>query len=95
MQQTLKQKIDVDVEPYVILGACNPRLAHRALTAVPEIGLLLPCNVVVYRRDGATRVEIADPAAMLGIAERAELNELAQEARERLRRALERIVETT
>ncbi|WP_152541174.1 DUF302 domain-containing protein [Kallotenue papyrolyticum] len=91
VQQTLKQKINADVEPYVILGACNPEQAHRALAAAPEIGLLLPCHVIVYRRDGATRVEIADPTALLAIARHAGLDEIADEARRRLRRALDHL----
>ncbi|HEY0734314.1 MAG TPA: DUF302 domain-containing protein [Herpetosiphonaceae bacterium] len=91
VQHTLKQKLDIDGEPYVILGACNPHLAHQALTAVPDIGLLLPCNVVVRRADGATRVEIADPVAMLGIVQQPALDQLAQEARTRLQRVLHRM----
>lgn len=82
--QTLKEKLGVEMGQYVILGACNPPLAHRALTLEPEIGLLLPCNVVV-RADGAqTRVDIADPEAMLGIVGKPALNEVAAEAKQRL-----------
>lgn len=91
VQQTLKQKINADVEPYVILGACNPELAHRALAAAPEIGLLLPCNVIVYRRDGTTRVEIADPKALLALAGHTELEAIADEARRRLKRVLDQL----
>lgn len=91
VQQTLKQKLGVDGDPYVILGACNPHLAHQALTAVPDVGLLLPCNVVVRAADGATRVEIADPIAMLGIVRQPALDQLAQDARVRLQRVLQRV----
>lgn len=91
VQQTLKQKLGVDGEPYVILGACNPHLAHQALTAVPDVGLLLPCNVVVRAAGGATRVEIADPIAMLGIVRQSALDQLAQDARARLQRVLHRV----
>jgi len=74
--------------PYLILGACNPPLAHRALTAEPEIGLLLPCNVVI-RVDGAlTRVEVTDPEAMLSIVGNRDLDAVASEAKQRLQRAV-------
>ncbi|GAC1356495.1 MAG: DUF302 domain-containing protein [Herpetosiphon sp.] len=88
VQQTMKEKLDIDFEPYVILGACNPQLAHRALTAVHDIGLLLPCNVIVHEHAGETRVEAADPIAMLGIVHNTELNDLARDARSRLERAI-------
>lgn len=91
VQQTMKQKLGVDFEPYVILGACNPALAHRALTAVHDIGLLLPCNVIVHAHGDETRVEIADPVAMLGLVENPALVEVAQEARHRLERAVEHL----
>jgi uncharacterized protein (DUF302 family) len=67
VRKTLHDKRGVEMEPYLILGACNPVLAHQALTLEPEIGLLLPCNVVVRAVDDGCRVEIADPKAMLGI----------------------------
>lgn len=86
---TLKQKIDVDFEPYIILGACNPRLAHQALLAEHEIGLLLPCNVIVHSHGPhETRVSVMDPAAALGIVGNDAIAEVAAEARERLERAL-------
>ena len=91
VQATLKQKLDVTTEPYVILGACNPPLAHRALTAEPEIGLLLPCNVIVYQRDGRTHVAVMDPAAAMGIVENSGLTPIGAEARARLERALARL----
>src|SRR5688500_18385608 len=67
VQATLREKLGEEVEPYLILGACNPPYAHRALGLEPELGTLLPCNVVVYERGGETHVSAADPAAMLGI----------------------------
>ena len=86
---TLKAKLDLDLPGYLILGACNPRLASRAIELDPSIGALLPCNVVLRAADGAnTIVEIVDPAAALGIADAAELEPLAADAAERLRRAL-------
>ena len=88
VKATLKKKLDVDFRKYVILGACNPPLAHRALSADLEIGLLLPCNVVIYEDQGASNVSIADPVAMLGLAEKAGVGPIAVEARERLQRVL-------
>ena len=89
VQQTLRTKLGVEMPPYRILGACNPPLAHRALTAETEIGLLLPCNVVVRVEGDATRVDIADPEAMLGIVGqpgKPEVAAVAAEAKERLQR---------
>jgi uncharacterized protein (DUF302 family) len=85
---TLKTKIDADLEEYVILGACNPPLAHRAIEADPAIGALLPCNVVL-REDGAdTIVEAMDPLAVLGILDTPAIHAVAEEAAARLRRAV-------
>lgn len=89
VKRTLKEKIDQDVAPYTILGACNPTLAHRALQAAPQVGLLLPCNVVVSEIEGATRVSIIDPMQMMGVAgENPELVAVATEATARLRRVI-------
>jgi uncharacterized protein (DUF302 family) len=89
VQATLKQKLAAEVAPYIILGACNPPLAHRALIAEPEIGLLLPCNVIVYVDSaGITTVSAIDPEAQFTVVGRAELAPLAREVGERLRRAL-------
>jgi len=91
VKATLKQKLDVDFRRYVILGACNPPLAHRALSTELEIGLLLPCNVIVYEdEDGAgSVVSIVDPQAMLGAGINPALAPVADEAAARLRRVLE------
>jgi uncharacterized protein (DUF302 family) len=90
VKQTVRQKLDKDFRRYVILGACNPHLAHRALTAELEIGLLLPCNVIVYETDPATSVVAAmAPMAALGVVgDNAELTQVAKDADARLRRAL-------
>ncbi len=85
---TLKAKIDVDRAPYKILGACNPPLASRALATDEQIGMLLPCNVVVYEADEGTVVEAMDPGIMSKVSESGALEEVAAEARERLERAL-------
>jgi len=87
VKETLKKKLDVDFRPYKILGACNPPLAYRALSAVPEAGLLLPCNVTVsYVEDNVTEVGIVDPLSMLGLIRHPDLEPVAEEARARLDR---------
>ncbi len=90
VKQTIKQKLDKDFRRYVILGACNPPLAHRALTAELEIGLLLPCNVIVYETvPGQSAVAAMAPLAALGVVgDNAELSNVAAEADARLRRSL-------
>ena len=94
VQATLKKKLDVDFRRYEILGACNPSLAHQALQADADIGLLLPCNVVVQESgDGETIVEALDPVIQLSVAESAGLEELAGEVRSRLARVLDRVEE--
>ncbi|RIK43532.1 MAG: ABC transporter ATP-binding protein [Chloroflexi bacterium] len=89
VRRTLKDRLGVEVPDYVILGACNPPLAHRALSIEPEVGLLLPCNVVVRAEGSTTSVSIMDPVAALGIADIAEIKPVAEEARERLLRVVE------
>ncbi|KAI9016675.1 hypothetical protein DFJ74DRAFT_677960 [Hyaloraphidium curvatum] len=86
---TMKKKLNKDMPPYKILGACNPNYAFHALSVEPEAGALLPCNIVV-RQDtaGAVHVEIMDPDAVLGMAQSAELKEVAGGVREKLERAL-------
>ena len=87
VKETLKKKLDVDFRPFKILGACNPPLAYRALTAAPEVGLLLPCNVTVSQSDeGLIDVSLVDPLSMLGFIENEGLRAVAQEAHERLER---------
>ncbi len=86
IRQTLKEKIDVDFRPYVIRGACNPGLAHRALSADDNVGLLLPCNVVVAETDDGAEVAFANPKSMLDIADSPEVRPVADEAEELLRR---------
>ena len=88
---TLREKLGVDVEPYLILGACNPPLAYKALQAEPEIGLLLPCNVIVYETEqGHSVVSAVDPDSMLAVVgENAPIAEVAREAKQRLVKALE------
>ena len=85
VKATLKKKIDVDRKPYMILGACNPQLANQALNADPDIGLLLPCNVVVREEDnGAITVAFMDPNAVLGLVEKDGVEQLAGEVRGKL-----------
>jgi len=90
VKDTLRKKLDVDFRGYVILGACNPSLAHKALTAEPQIGLLLPCNVVVQEAaDGGVVVTIADPRAMFSLVDNPSLAPVVQDAESRLRRVVE------
>lgn len=89
VRATLREKLDADFEPYIILGACNPQLAYQALQAEHEIGLLLPCNVIVHAHgDGQTAISVMDPKAALGVVGNDEIGPIAAEARERLERAL-------
>jgi uncharacterized protein (DUF302 family) len=85
VQATLREKLGVEGEPYLILGACNPPLAHEALQAEPDLGVLLPCNVVVYRRAGETRISAIDAERMLAIVGNEDLAPVAAEVRGRLR----------
>ncbi len=91
VRETLRRKLGVEVEPYLILGACNPTLAHEALGHEPELGVLLPCNVVVYRSQGVTVVSAVDAERMLSIVDASELGPIAAEVRERLGRMVERV----
>jgi uncharacterized protein (DUF302 family) len=87
VQQTLKDKLQADFRPYVILGACNPLLAHQALLREPDLGLLLPCNVVVQEIDGGVQVSAIDPRVMGQVAT-TDLRDLMEDAADRLQRAL-------
>ncbi|HEY4561397.1 MAG TPA: DUF302 domain-containing protein [Thermoanaerobaculia bacterium] len=91
VQATLKKKLDVDRDPYLILGACHPPSAHRALTAVPEVGVLLPCNVTVSRENGKTIVRAMNPKAALGILNNPALDDVACEVAAALRRVVEAV----
>ena len=86
----LNEKLGVNREPYMILGACMPRLAHQALTVEPDLGALLPCNVAVYRLDGETHISAIDPARMLSIVDNDELEPIAGDVRQHLLRVVER-----
>jgi uncharacterized protein (DUF302 family) len=90
VQATLKEKLGIDGDPYVILGACNPPLAHQALSTEPELGTLLPCNVVVYRRDETTYIAAIDAERMLSIVGNSELAPIATQVRDKLARVVER-----
>lgn len=98
VRSTLKEKIAEDFRPYVILGACNPPLAHRALTADASVGVMLPCNVTVEAIEGEILVSLANPEGMLtmgAFAENAALQQVAQEAKERIRRVASHLEVTT
>jgi uncharacterized protein (DUF302 family) len=89
VKATLKKKLDVDFRRYVILGACNPPLAYQALTNELEIGLLLPCNVIVYETDeGQSTISVVNPMAMLGVTENEALHNVANQAQARLSRVI-------
>ena len=95
VKATLKKKLGTDFRNYVILGACNPPLAHQALSTELELGLLLPCNAIVYEREGGgSVVSIVDPISMLGVVESPELTPVAEEARARLQRVIEALSST-
>jgi len=89
VQATLKKKLGEDMRPYRILGACNPPLAHQAVTAVPEIGLLLPCNVLVREDDqGKVHVSFMDPGSVLGLVDNPDVVPLAEQVKAKLERVL-------
>ncbi len=88
MKSTLREKLDVDFRKYTIIGACNPPLAHKALQAELEVGLLLPCNVIVYEDENESVVTAFDPEAAFGITDDAELATVAREAKARLQRVI-------
>ena len=94
VQATLKAKVDKDMQPYVIVGACNPGLASRALDALPQIGVLLPCNVVVRQTDQGVTVEAMDPGLMASVTESAAVKPIADEARELIGNAMRALAES-
>ena len=91
VRDTLKKKIDVDFKKYIILGACNPALAHKALQSEEELGLLLPCNVLVYERERETVVFVFNPLIMTEIIENNNLTPIATEVKERLEKVLKAV----
>ncbi len=91
VKQTLREKLGEEVRPYIILGACNPPLAHSALKATPEVGLILPCNVVVYEEDDGCVVSAMDPTAAAQFLPNEELKAVATEAKAKLERVLQRV----
>lgn len=91
VRRAMKETLGAEFRDYGILGACNPHLAYRALAAEPEIGLLLPCNVIVCAGDGGTVVSVLDPVAALGIAGNEALRPIAEDARARLERVIQKL----
>ena len=91
VKDTLKKKLGVDFPRYIILGACNPPLAHRALQLEENIGLLLPCNVIVYEKEGSTVIGAFDPMMMATVIEQEEMRPIAEEVRKRLERVIEAV----
>lgn len=88
---TLKEKLGLERSPYRILGACNPQLANQALETEADVGLLLPCNVIVYEDDDGTVVAALDPGTMVDLTDNPALHEVASEARERIQRVVEKM----
>lgn len=92
VKETFKKKLDVDFKPYIILGACNPSSAYKALSAEDEIGLLLPCNVIVYENDnGESVVASVEVDAMLSLVENPDIEELAKEIKNKLHTAIDSV----
>jgi uncharacterized protein (DUF302 family) len=91
VKKTIKEKLGIDVEKYIILGACNPPLAHRALSADPFVGLLLPCNVIVFEKEGTSVVSAIDPIGMIGDTPNEALRSVANEVRPKLERVIRKL----
>jgi uncharacterized protein (DUF302 family) len=91
VKEIMKKKLDVDFKKYMILGACNPPFAFKALQAEEEIGLLLPCNVIVYEKDGKTVVSAFDPLAMTMVVSNDSILSVAREVRQRLERVIQAV----
>lgn len=94
IQAKMKEKLGIDFPRYLILGACNPPLAHQALQQDINLGLLLPCNAVVYEKDGKVQIGVVDALKMLSIAGRPEMEGLARQVNEKLKRALDAVAPT-
>ena len=91
VKETLKKKIDVDFKKYVILGACNPPLAHKALESEEQLGLLLPCNVIVYENNGGSTVAFFDPMIMTQLIDNEKLKAVAEEVQSKMKRVFEAV----
>ena len=91
VKDTLKKKIDVDYKRYTILGACNPKLAHGALQVEEELGLLLPCNVVVYEKNDKSVISIFDPIVMTAVVDNPDMKPVAEEVKSKLKRVIEAV----
>lgn len=91
LQSTLKAKLDVDREPFLILGACHPPSAHAVIGAAPEVGVLLPCNVTVSVEDGTTTVRAMDPSGAMEMIDDPVVSEVAADIRKRLERAIDSV----
>jgi len=91
VKDTLKKKLDVDFKKYTILGACNPPLAHQALQAEEELGLLLPCNVIVYEKEGKSVVSVFDPIVMAHIIDNPVMKSVAEEVKKKLEKVLQAV----
>ena len=91
VKETLKKKIDVDFKKYTIFGACNPKLAHSGLQAEEELGLLLPCNVIVYEKNDKTVVSVFDPQIMTAVIENPNMKSIADEVKSKLQKVLEAV----
>jgi len=91
VKETMKKKLNIDFPKYVILGACNPPFAHLALQADEQIGLLLPCNIIVYEKDDKTVVSVFDPMVMMKIMDNEAMRPIAEEVKQRLEMVLEAI----
>jgi uncharacterized protein (DUF302 family) len=94
VQATMREKLGAEMEPYLILGTCNPPLAHQALSAEAELGALLPCNVVIYERDGTTHISAIDAEQMLSIVGNDELQPISAQVRDKLAAVVERTAAT-
>ena len=91
VQATLKKKLDVDINHYIILGACNPSFAHEALKAEQDIGLLLPCNVIVYTKEGSTFINVIKPSVAMNMVSSPKLESIAKQVEEKLMEVIHEI----